>query len=75
MKSVAYTPVLLWALTTIVLSGCSPDTNKLHALNCQPELPPASVMLKTDYIDNDASLLSSDLSEEFINIQAKTYSF
>lgn len=74
MKSVAYSSVFLWAVTGMLLSGCSAESNQPHALKQQHRQLPAEAVLKVDYIDNEASLLNFDLNEEFIHTPIKTYS-
>lgn len=73
MKTAVYS-VLLWVAASILLSSCSLESNPPHALKLQHLQPPASAVLKVDYIDNDISLLSFDLNEEFNDIPVKIYS-
>ncbi len=74
MKSVAYSSVFLWAVTSMLLSGCSSESNQPHSLKQQHRQAPTDTGLKIDYIDNEVSLLNFDLSEEFTLTPIKTYS-
>ncbi len=73
-KSTGYTSVCLWALTALLLSGCSPEISEHHSLQPLQALPATSVVLKVGYIDNDISLLGFDLHEVIFNTEEKTYS-
>lgn len=74
MKTVAYTSALLWVVASILLSGCSAESNQSQVIKPQQSQPPARAVLNVDYIDNDISLLGFDLNEELIHTPIKTYS-
>lgn len=73
-KSTGYTSAFLWALTALMLLGCSPEISEHHSLQSRQELPATNVVLKGDYIDNEISLLGFGLHEAIFYTEEKTYS-